>query len=538
MKRTSSWRRRLSQLLLLVAALVVLAGVCALVIRFAPSWLVSTNGLTGTARLTELSRARIGLIVIILGAIAGGVAIYLLRSSANERREENRERMLIERFMRAVDQLGHPAMDVRLGGIYSLERLAREAPEDHPPIMEILAAYVREHASVGPRAGGRAGNGARPGASAAGGPGDARPRPATDVQAALTVVGRREMAYDTDAPIALSHTALAGATLTGAHLERALLSGANLEGADLFKAHLGAADLEGASLRSAGLLLANLNDTVLWGANLEGARLYGANLEGAALKGANLKNAGLTGANLKDAGLHGAVLSGADLTGGSLEGAGLEGANLEGANLQGANLRGAVLLNALYDEATIWPDGFDVTAHGAVRRAWPTEPASWPRASGEATRRPAVGWPHEARATPETVPEAPVEWPQPPAPAWPHEPEEVPQSQEPWPPAPAQAPPPPLTFGATRTSPAEEPSAVESEAAAESEPAAEDAPAADDASAAEDSPAAEGAPAAEAAPAAEEAEPAQPGTEVPPPAWASQTPHHSGGGDRERTNSE
>ena len=525
MKRTSSWKRRLSQLLLLVAALVVLAGVCALVIRFAPPWLVSTNGLTGTARLTELSRVRVGLIVIILGAIAGGVAIYLLRSSANERREENRERMLIERFMRAVDQLGHPAMDVRLGGIYSLERLAREAPEDHPPIIEILAAYVREHAPVGPRAGGRAGNGARPGGGApAGGEGDARARPATDVQAALTVVGRRDTAYDADAPIALSHTALAGATLTGAHLERALLSGANLEGADLFKAHLGAADLEGASLRNAGLLLANLHDTVLWGANLEGARLYGANLEGAALKGANLKDAGLTGANLKDAGLHGTILSGADLTGGNLEGAGLEGANLEGANLQGASLRGAVLLNALYDEATIWPDGFDVTAQGAVRRAWPTEPAPWPRASGEAARRPAVGWPHEARTTPETVPEAPVEWPQPPAPAWPQEPDEVPRSLEPWPPAPTQAPPAPATYGGTVTPPAEKTSPVEPAAAAESE------------SPEESEPPVESEPAEDAS--AEDAEPAEPETEVPPPAWASRTPDHSGGGDRERTNGE
>ncbi len=452
--------------MLLIAALVALAGVSALVIRFAPPWLVSTKGLTGAARLNELSRVRIALVVIILGALAGAVAIYLLRSSTNERREENRERLLIERFMRAVDQLGHPALDVRLGGIYSLERLAREAPENHPPIMEILAAFVREHAPAGTRPGGRAGNGARPGAGVtAGGHADPRPRPPTDVQAALTVLGRRDMTHDTDAPIALSHTALAGATLTGAHLERALLSGAHLEGADLFKANLTAADLEGASLRSAGLLLANLNDTVLWGANLEGARLYGANLEGAALKGANLKDAGLTGANLKDAGLHGAVLSGADLTGGNLEGAGLEGANLEGANLQGANLRGAVLLNALYDEATIWPGGLDAAAQGAVRRAWPPEPAPWARRSEEPVRRPSVGWPHEARAAPEevpeevpeavpeSVPEAPVGWPEPPATAWPHDPEEVSHPQEPWPPTPAQAPPAP---------PGGEPSAPES----------------------------------------------------------------------------
>jgi uncharacterized protein YjbI with pentapeptide repeats len=435
MKRSSRWRRRLGRLLLLILALVLLAGVSALVIRFAPPWLVSTKGLTGTARLNELSRVRVALMVIILGALAGAVAVYLLRSTARERRDENRERLLIERFMRAVDQLGHPALDVRLGGIYSLERLAGESPEHHPPIVEILAAYVREHAPWPTRGSGRAGNGARPGTVTAAGAahgGEARSRPPTDVQAALTVLGRRSVEQDTDAPLFLSYAGLAGATLTGAHLERALLSGSSLDGADLFKAHLTAADLEGASLRGAGLLLANLNDTVLWGANMEGARLYGANLEAAALKGANLKDAGLTGANLKDAGLHGAALTGADLTGANLEGAGLEGANLEGANLQGANLRGAVLLNALYDDATTWPGGFDVAAQGAVRRAWPQEPAPWVREPSEQrARRGVAGWPHEE---PEGR-EAPVEWPQPPAPAWPHAGQEASPSADPWPPA-------------------------------------------------------------------------------------------------------
>jgi uncharacterized protein YjbI with pentapeptide repeats len=413
MKRSSRWRRRLAGFLLLILALLALAGVSALVIRFAPPWLVSTKGLTGTARLDELNRVRVALVVIILGALAGAVAVYLLRSSTRERRDEMRERELIERFTRAIDQLGHPALDVRLGAIYSLERLAREWPENHPPIIEILAAYVREHAQLPART-----NGHR----------ERRPRPTTDVQASLTVLGRRTLSYDTDAPVGLAHTALGGATLTGAHLERALLSGSNLEGADLFKAHLDAADLEGANLRGAGLLLADLNDTVLWGANLEGARLYGANLEGAALKGANLKDAGLTGANLKDSGLHGAVLAGADLTGANLEGAGLEGANLEGANLQGANLRGAVLLNTLYDDATSWPNGLDAGAQGAVHRAWPSEPAPWER-QVEVEVEGQIEQPVHPPAAPETyaareayaAPEPQPDWPPAAASEWPHE---------------------------------------------------------------------------------------------------------------------
>jgi membrane protein implicated in regulation of membrane protease activity len=469
MKRSSRWRRRLAGFLLVVLALVAVAGVAALVIRFAPPWLVSTKGLTGTARLNELSRIRVALVLMVVAALAAAVAVYAFATSSRDRRREHTERQLNERFMRAIDQIGHPALDVRLGGIYSLERLAQESAEDHGPIIEILAAFIREHAPWPAHVAARPGNGA---GHARGG--DHRARPATDVQAAITILGRRTLAYDNDAPIGLPHTALSGAMLTGAHFEGAVLSGANLEGADLFKANLRAADLEGANLRGAGLLLANLNDTVLWGANVEGARLYGANLEGAALKGANMRSAGLTGANLKDAGLHSAVLTGADLTGANLEGAGLDGANLEGANLDGANLKGAVLLNALYDASTVWPAGFDVTGQGAVARTGPEALSQMAHEAENGPHRPRAAWPHEAPAEPqpaepepapaESAPHAPATWageqgtqpePEPeiswtpaepasehePAPEWEPEPEPEPEAQEPGPPPPLRWPP-------------------------------------------------------------------------------------------------
>jgi hypothetical protein len=53
---------------------------------------------------------------------------------------------------RAIDQLGkvddkgNKLFEIRIGGIYALQRIARESEEDYWPIMEILTAYVREHA--------------------------------------------------------------------------------------------------------------------------------------------------------------------------------------------------------------------------------------------------------------------------------------------------------------------------------------------------------------------------------------------------------
>ncbi|WP_156028170.1 hypothetical protein [Candidatus Solirubrobacter pratensis] len=36
-------------------------------------------------------------------------------------------------------------MDVRIGGIYALGRIASDSRQDHPQVMEVLTAHVREH---------------------------------------------------------------------------------------------------------------------------------------------------------------------------------------------------------------------------------------------------------------------------------------------------------------------------------------------------------------------------------------------------------
>jgi len=79
-----------------------------------------------------------------------------------ENSEENlrlaREGQITERFTRAIDQLGatdeanNKKLEIRLGGIYALERIAGDslAMEDSPgrdysTVMEVLTAYVREN---------------------------------------------------------------------------------------------------------------------------------------------------------------------------------------------------------------------------------------------------------------------------------------------------------------------------------------------------------------------------------------------------------
>ena len=97
-------------------------------------------------------------------------------------------------------------------------------------------------------------------------------------------------------------------------------------------------------------------------ATLTNARMNGSDLCRARLIGANLQNADLSKADLMGANLCRANLSGANLSGARLIFSYLMGADLSGANLWEADLK-----EAKYDQTTIWPDGFDPVAAGAIQ---------------------------------------------------------------------------------------------------------------------------------------------------------------------------
>ena len=166
-------------------------------------------------------------------------------------------------YTEAIEQLGSDNLEVRIGGVYALERIALDSAEDYP--IKELTKFIREHSR-------------EPWLSA--GPGAEVPEWAArrDVQAAFTVIVRRNAKGD-----------ILPLDLTGAVLDRAYLTGANFTGADLTDAVLPRANLTRAVLDRADLTDANLT-----GANLRGANLTGANLRGADFARANLTDADLT----------------------------------------------------------------------------------------------------------------------------------------------------------------------------------------------------------------------------------------------------
>ncbi|MBN3898572.1 MAG: pentapeptide repeat-containing protein [Nostoc sp. NOS(2021)] len=197
-----------------------------------------------------------------------------------------------QRLRIAIEQLGNKTIEISLAVINDLEQIAHNHPQYHWIIMEILTTFVRENAFYMPQEELTS---------------NLRPKVRADIQAALTVIARRDVNKDPEnEQLDLSHTDMRGANLNRANLKQTNLYQANLAGANLREANLAGAILSAANLEGANLYLANLEGTILSAANLSGANLSGANLHRASLylaglHGAILNDATLDGANLREA---------------------------------------------------------------------------------------------------------------------------------------------------------------------------------------------------------------------------------------------
>ena len=327
-KRRAAWPQRVRWLAGGIAAVVLALAIAWVLFVPAADLLVHHDVGSAKGPLLQTARdaARGRLLTLAAGLFAVGALVYTARNFTL-----SREGQVTDRYTKAIEQLGSDKLDVRIGGIYALERVARDSARDHPTVMEVLAAFIREHSQEGwpppdPGDGERA-RSTRP-----------------DVQAAVTVVGRRDAKRDIE-PINLTGANLNGANLTRANLTRAHLTDAHLDGANLTDADLTRADLTGADLTGAHLTRANLTD---------------AHLIDAHLIDANLTRANLTRANLNYADLIGANLGGADFTG----------ANLMGTHLTRANLTDADFTGAWWREDVPGPVGWKLdTSSGRLKRA-------------------------------------------------------------------------------------------------------------------------------------------------------------------------
>lgn len=250
---------------------------------------------TGSKKVAVVHTTAQTVTAIVTAATAIGALIFtgLSLNASRQQNEVTAQGQYTDRFTKAVEQLdraGPDHLQARLGAIYALERLARDSPRDQPTIIEVLSAFVRTTSAQPP-------------------PEDPSEEPevpddeyvveapqtfcpdqnvTADVQAALTVLGRRDTAHDNNARIDLSLTCLYGARLDNA----------NFRGADLSRTQLWRAELNGADFSEALMPDAALVNSSLKHANLNGAVLLRAELHSADLTNADLRDTDLAMANL------------------------------------------------------------------------------------------------------------------------------------------------------------------------------------------------------------------------------------------------
>ena len=287
------------------------------------------------------SQDSLGTTIRTVALVIGGVIAAILamwRSRVAEWQATTAQRGLLnERYQKGAEMLGNEVLSVRLGGIYGLQRLAEEHPEQyHVQVMRLFCAFVRHPIEVEM-------------AAWSSDPFFESPEIREDVQAAMEAIGYRSEE---------------GTLLEKQSTFKLNLRGADISKARLDKANLAEADFSNADLRHARLIRADLSEAILWhadlssvidpelpvmiptqldGANLSGANLMYANLSGARLQGARLCHSNLFEANLSSTFLFLAKLISADVSLANLTGATLDNANISNAELGKGQILGSWL---------------------------------------------------------------------------------------------------------------------------------------------------------------------------------------------------
>ncbi len=264
------WAQPVKRFLWLILCWLSCALLCLIVVWLA-TWSISPEGLrfwSGPGEDITVTPSEVlrNLGLTALGVI--GLPLAIWRSLVAERNARVAERShQNERYQTAAKMLGDSILAVRLGGIYALDRLARESPKEyHITAMELFCAFVRNPPHEEADTAAEAMESTPEGTDKPGKKAQEEPIPLRqDIQEIVERIRTRSK--------------------TGIEIEDAKFR------LNLLEANLGKAKL----------FRANLSDAILSRTNLSGALLTIANLYRAYLTKANLSGTFLTGANLKEA---------------------------------------------------------------------------------------------------------------------------------------------------------------------------------------------------------------------------------------------
>jgi len=260
-----------------------------------------------------------------------------------------------ERFEKAIEHLGKQDILNKTGGIFALETLAENDPDNYGrTVANTLAAYVRRYATL---------HGEKP---------ESKTEPDQNSQAPTPLPTPSSTPTPAQQPQETPADIQEVLTFLGRYLG---------EQKDLFQGGGGTLNLSSAVLRNADMRNGNFE-----GVDFRGINAFLADFTGAFLASANfqsevnppyspayLKCAKFNGAHLKNTRFNGAVLHGAFFIGADLEetvfnNAELNGARFQGADLSKAHINQAQINQSWIDEKTILPPGIQRTQEALAQK--------------------------------------------------------------------------------------------------------------------------------------------------------------------------
>lgn len=283
-------------------------------------------------------------------ALSATIPFQLIKVWVNERLAKTTEQgHMTDRITKAVEQLGAektvkedgiektvPNLEVRLGAIYLLKRIAQDSLRDHIPVMEILCAYVRNNA---------------------------RPIPdrdwdhnissenllnetenkvliRSDIQASLSAIGRRDpkrVQYERNTAqysLDLTHT--------------------NLDWAKFDKLDFRFADFTNSSLVGTSWFLSKLDRALFVYSTLLGANMWMADIPGVNFLAANMAESNMIGvnANRQAARFYSSILVGCNFASAQLQNADFQHCDFSNVDFKDSNLSGSKLNHAVFRATT------------------------------------------------------------------------------------------------------------------------------------------------------------------------------------------
>jgi hypothetical protein len=139
-----------------IAGLVVVILILGSVLWFVPQWQAARvhtgqdgKPITDVERFEVENKARGSLIQGIAGL--GGAFFFLTAYFTWRNLQVTEDKQVSERFVKAAEMMAavdednrpHEKLAVRVAGIYALERIANDSPDDYWTVMEVLTFFIR-----------------------------------------------------------------------------------------------------------------------------------------------------------------------------------------------------------------------------------------------------------------------------------------------------------------------------------------------------------------------------------------------------------